>query len=592
MSLRRHYLFATKPWLLKIVAGAMLLGAPVLAAGELPTGVETGPVQFDAILELNAPLLRTHVLLFARYWVAPDYFTLAIVWAEPHVSSLNFATYPVTLIVRSDEKEFRVSNQIIKGIDATFAKPVGPRGVFRYMFNDYPVANLRFAEAEARGNWLYADDFSDANEFCGEQVLALRSTDDSPHPGRSVAQVRVKRDAGRVRTLDLFDNEGRLIKSIEYAYVESGTGQRLRHQKVVLAEMPVTVGFPGGGLHVTVNDEKRTYSELPGTYRQGSRECLVDYGLMQVAGRQALLPSGISVRAEKGGPVLCRALLSDFRPGAPDKGQANQAAEAFAQFSPEGLQCRELLIKYWRKDPAEVAPADVNALRELRTFFHDKQARPGALGEELRRVNMLLQVHWMTGDRAGLAETFQNYLDLLKARDLKRMILEGGYNVVQTTMLWGHFPAADALAAKWVREVMATNDPDSVLDFAGTMHQKGQSWVLIKLMDDLMERYADAPSLCFEGQAARCLSFQKLSEQMREPEKLKRERDIMHIGWVSHSMSNQGLLSAFQSSLANTKELFERLPSPTEAQKILMTRLEEIGQVQSGEKKAEPPGGQ
>jgi hypothetical protein len=239
-----------------------------------------------------------------------------------------------------------------------------------------------------------------------------------------------------------------------------------------------------------------------------------------------------------------------------------------------------------------VAPADVNALRELRAFFHDKQAHAGSLGEELRRANMLLQVHWMAGDCAGLTETFQNYLDLLKTRDLKPMVLEGGYSVVQTTMLWGHFPAADALAAKWVKEVAATHDANSVLDFASTMHQKGQSWVLVKLMDELMKRYAHAPSLCFEAQAARCLSFQKLSEQMRDPEKLKRERDVMQIGWVSRSMSNESLLSAFQSSLANAKRLFERLPSPTETQKILLTRLEEMGQAQSSEKNVESPVGQ
>ncbi|OHB79636.1 MAG: hypothetical protein A2Z25_00480 [Planctomycetes bacterium RBG_16_55_9] len=72
-----------------------------------PTGSNVGAVQFDSVIELNRysphSLRHDYTIVFARYWVAPDHYSMAVVWAEPQSSDLCFALHPPILCIASDK---------------------------------------------------------------------------------------------------------------------------------------------------------------------------------------------------------------------------------------------------------------------------------------------------------------------------------------------------------------------------------------------------------------------------------------------------------------------------------------------------------
>jgi len=73
------------------------------AAKVEPTGTNMGVVQFDAVIELNryspGSLRHDHTMIFARYWVARDYYSASVVWAEPQSTDMFFAIRPPGLSV-------------------------------------------------------------------------------------------------------------------------------------------------------------------------------------------------------------------------------------------------------------------------------------------------------------------------------------------------------------------------------------------------------------------------------------------------------------------------------------------------------------
>src|SRR6185369_16644750 len=108
------------------------------ATAELhPIGTNVGPVQFDAVIELDPPFAQTHVLLFARYWVASDYYYLGVVWAEPHGTGLCFPIYPPTLSIGSDSNSFSIDHGVYETNAVSYPKPLPDRGAFGSMFGDY-----------------------------------------------------------------------------------------------------------------------------------------------------------------------------------------------------------------------------------------------------------------------------------------------------------------------------------------------------------------------------------------------------------------------------------------------------------------------
>lgn len=563
--------------LLALATSVILFGSGVCLSAQLPTGEEVGPIQFDAIVELSASRIGQHATLFVRYWVTSDAITLGIIWTEPHIPTAYFPLYPVTLTMSTNKERFRVSSQTDPLINATLAKPINPRGVFRYMFGDYPVTNLSVAEREALSTRLYRDDFREISKKPdpnGLHKIDLSQGKKAGHPDRSVAKAKARVSAGQLTSLDLLDGDERLLKNVRYDYGTDKGDPRLRQQKVSLPEMTIPVGLQSGSIQVTRGEKKRTYTEFESNYRQGGRECIVDYAATAIGDKRAVMPTKIGVRNASTGLPLRGAHLVNFKPFDGKIDKIEEIAKEACHFGSKIQNCRRVAVKYWLKDPGIVTEEDRNTLKMLETHFTRCETGTQAVGEELRRINMLLQITWVLGDKDQLARHFQTYLEMLQSHDLGRVIMLGGRHVIDTTILWGYFDAADAMLSKWAKKAVASNDSESILRFGHEELANRRFWTLIRLMEETAVKYEGKPAMAFETRALRCMALCQLCGHLSKPEALRREIDIMQVGWVSRSTNAEAALDEARTCYAKAERAFRTLSHPTEAQLATWATLE------------------
>jgi hypothetical protein len=508
---------------LEMKENADFLLAPALIAQQAMAGEKSGAICFDAVIELNAPLCRTHVVLFARFWVWADSYRLAVVWAEPHAGSLNFPIYPPTLNIASDPNTFRISHQLVHTYDGAFAKPLGERGPFKDRFNVYHLSNIRFAEPEA---------------------LDLRTR---------MGATKLPADANG----------------------QDGT-PRPKSQTILLPERPITVAFQGEGPTITIAGQKHQYKELQTLDRAGGRKVILEYQALDIRGRAVSLPRRIEVYTRDGKQLLHSARLFNCVPWEADAEQARQSAARFSQFDPNEVRCRDLLIKYWLKTRSEVAKENIETLQLLRSQF-GKQTRAGAtVGEELKRVNMLLQADWMLDDPNGLGADFREYTGLLRSDGLGRMILFGGENVIETTSRWGQPDTADKLLPIWLDGATTENDMASILDFASGRLAKGSLWTTAKLLERALSNPRIPADQRFAGQALQAIALSKLCEMVEKPDYIESEPGIAQARWALWGRSEEALRQELQASATAAQKSFGAIDRPTRQQRSLKTQLDAI----------------
>jgi len=520
---------------LEMKENADFLLAPALVVQEAMAGEKSGAVCFDAVIELNAPLCRTFVALFVRFWVWPDSYRLAVVWAEPHEGSLNFPIYPPTLNIFSDPNSFRISHQLVHTYDGAFAKPLGARGPFRHRFNSYPFSEIRFAEQES---------------------LDLRM-----------------RIAGAQMPADANGQDG---------------APRARSQTILLPERPITVAFQGEGPTITIGGQKRRYKELETTDRAGGRKVVLDYQPVDIRGRSVSLPTRIEVYTGDGRQLLRSARLFNCASCPLTTEEVRQSAERFRRFDPNEVRCRDLLIKYWLKSRSEVAQDDVEALKQLRRDFAEPPAPPATIGEKLKRVNMLLQVDWMLDDPNALAGDFREYTRLLRSNGLGRMVLFGGENVIETTSRWGQPDAADKLLPVWLGAAVAENDMASILDFAAASMAKGSLWTTAKLLEKALGGPAIPADQRSVGQALRALALSKLCEMVENPDYIKTESGIAQARWALWGRSEASLREELRASIGAAQKSFAAIEHPAREGQALKQKLDAIEQNLSGDRSIKP----
>jgi hypothetical protein len=548
-------------------------------ANEITTHDTTDILQFDSIIELNAPLCRTYVVLFARYWVSPENYRIAIIWAEPYAGSLNFPIFPRSLNVTSDQAAFRIQHQFIHTYDGVFPRPIGQHGPFIHNFNSYYFSDIRFAEQDALDMRIHTSDIG-ALEKTGEKVAKRIFDVNLPKPGNGSAQkparlsVRVTKD--RLDELRLLDSEGKLLKSIEYKYKEQNGETQLHKQIVLLTERPITVGFKGEGPTITIGGEKHQYSELETTHHQGGRKCVVDYQSEKIGERMQALPWRITVYNGDGTRILRSAKLYNFTQCQISTDKLEEAAKRFSFFDDDETMCREMLLKYWLKAPSEVAQADHNTMEQLQGGFAEKSTEGMTAGEQLKRINILMQLEWMLGNMPQLERDFQEYLNLLVGNDLYKMILVGGQNAIEMTSRWGQFDTADRLLDIWVDIAVSQNDVETVLNFAADSIRKKDLWTTARLMDKVIEKPRLLDAQRFVAQAIRCLCLTRLCEMLDNPDSIKNELDAAQAGWVSRQTTAEFLRASVNQGIVETKQLFAGFDKPTREQKVLIAQLEKI----------------
>ena len=217
-----------------LVIFVLILTAACFAIGIAPKGTKINALQFDCIMELNSMNLKTHVLLFVRYLVTPDSYKASIIWAEPHVSALNYSIYPPTTIIDSNDTNFSIRNEVNSQFNANYPKPIEKRDVFRFMFNDYPIGNIRFAETEALTSRIYESDLAKISEPNNNwQTIEIAESNDTNSIAREVAKLDIQAESGRINNMKLLDAKDKLIKIIDYEYsMENGLALLKKQNKI------------------------------------------------------------------------------------------------------------------------------------------------------------------------------------------------------------------------------------------------------------------------------------------------------------------------------------------------------------------------
>ena len=325
-----------------------------------------------------------------------------------------------------------------------------------------------------------------------------------------------------------------------------------------------------------IDGEERTYRDLGIMHHKGTRRCSVDYESTRLGDKSLALPVRVAVRTADEQKVLRSSCMLNFRQVELNADQVRKSADAFSRFDKKDWKCREMLLKYWMKDAAEIEDEDLKTLRQLRTHFEKVSIIAKTAGEQLRRINMLLQIDWMLGDSEQLKKHFQQYLAILSANGLGRMVLVGGQYAIETTIRWGHFAAADDLLEKWVDRAIAVNDEEAILDFVESVILKNRFWTVARLLEKSLSSPEKWGQKRFNAESLRCMALHRLYEMLQNPDKVKKGLIMAQANWVLSSTSIDKLLGTLNESIADAQKTFANLAEPTPKQKALRAQLEKV----------------
>ncbi|OHB66586.1 MAG: hypothetical protein A2Y76_09735 [Planctomycetes bacterium RBG_13_60_9] len=259
--------------------------------------------------------------------------------------------------------------------------------------------------------------------------------------------------------------------------------------------------------------------------------------------------------------------------------QIEAEARRHSAFEANDMKCRELLLEYWLKNPQDIPPADVNTLRELRMHFAGTSTAPPNAGQNLKRINTLLQLDWMLGDPDQLERDFSAYLSLLRANHLDRMVLFGGQNAIETTAQWGQLDAADRLLGLWLSSAVSQNDIAPILEFAAARRAKGRFWTVARLMEVILKDPRVSGGERFMAQTLHCVTLARLHEMIRDPNHGGRtELDVAQTRWALAHGATENLLAETEASMKAARQAYAAVERHTRQHQTLKRELDMIEQ--------------
>ena len=569
----------------------LILIVTCFALGIAPKGTKIKALQFDCVMELNSVKMKTHVMLFVRYLVSPDSYRASIIWAEPHISGLNYPIYPPTTIIDSNRTSLRISNEVKSQYNETYAKPLGKRDVFRYMFNDYPISNIRFAETEGLSSRVFAKDLAQLSEpdETGWQTAHIAEPTDANNLTRELARLDIKAESGHINSMKLLDAKDRLIKSIGYEYSTENGLPFLKKQNIQLAERPFMVGYQSGGIRLTVNGRQQLIKQILTVQHAGSRKCNVDYETKKIGDKSVSLPVNIAVYSGDGKNKLRSSRLMNFKQVELNGENTDKSIQDCASFDISEKVVREMLVKYWMENPEEVAEDDSAKMRELQKHF-EKVNTGDFAGDQLRRINMLLQLDWILGDKEQLPKHYQQYLNILKSNGLEQMLITGGQQAIETTFRWKQFSSADELLKMWIETVYSFNKPDDILNFAQAAIEKQRFWETANLLEQSLVSPEKFGSKQIDAQFLNCTALYGLYQMLQEPDKIPEGRKKEQANWVLSEMTMGDLLQKLKQNVKETQKSVSSIKNPDNETKAVQKQLEEMSQkiIETGQTKENP----
>ncbi len=453
-------------------------------------GVITG-VTFDAIIELKAPALRTHVVLFTRYWVTPTTYRMECLWQEPHWTSTNFVYYPVSLMLRDGPGAFAITHGL-HGKKWEYPKPVGPRGKFRYRNNIYEIGQLRFAANEALAGRIRTADIpaSPTREDVG---LTTAGATGIPTATR---RFRTQWDGNRVQRLDITGEAPGGSRSIAYDYTPGGT---LRKLTAELRPYRIPVSSPD--VKVTVGGVTKTLRATAVTHHQGGRRCEVLYRTVVMGDKTVALPAKVSVYHGESGKLLRRATFANYRP---------LTAEAIARLprerpTPDAMFVADEQVWYkclqaaWRaRDNNRLSlldPSNAPALQDAARTIHDRFRSAKSTVARLRLANMLCQASLIQQDMENMKRWYGVYCALHHDLDLDELVLTNGKHAALVAGLWRQYEAGNAFLLATAKHAAGHVPPETVIEFAEAEIAADHFWTAYRILAELRGHPTSPPAL-------------------------------------------------------------------------------------------------
>ena len=508
------------------------------------SGLQKGALQhaavaFDAEIELMFPTSSAWTELFARYWIYPERYVISIVWAEPHGRQLQFSVYPPSLRVSSDKLVFSLCHDVYPIYNETHHKPIRYSPRFSNFFGDFPISNIRFAEAEPTNLASQADDLYRGFRS-GSQSLRISSV--RIESSNEVSQVGTfaKIDAFTcLQSIRFFNRTNRLLKEVKYEYEFATNAIKLMEKTIFTPVGSISLVLPGNGATVRIHTNVISVKEVVGTAKEGGRTLRMELSEADIGGVKMRLPTALFEFLPTNSVPVRIATLTKHRLLDGETDLPECAAVSYGGFSPRDHLYRFLLTKYWQVSPEAIDTSDRAVIRRLLSFY-SQQATPEPLGMRLKQLNILMELSRMIGDVNSLSRWYQRYLNVLIVHQKSSLVLLGGYNAIDTLVLWGRFSEADTLLRHWINAVRAICNVDEIKRFAQTEFKKGTYWAVIQLLGELAQDTPD--DLRFELSAARTLALAELQRVLEAGE--RRDRLLMaQAEWVRSSKIDLGLLT-------------------------------------------------
>jgi hypothetical protein len=536
-------------------------------------------VRFDALIKINSTNLLPDSVLFARYWVAKDFYSISIIWTEPSLGNFNYPTIFQNFVINSDNNQFSTISQTIKQYSVSVTKPIPERGIFLSSLGSYPIDNLRFAEREALASRVYIKDIGNLNIRINDVVQTVEIPDSNDENGikRETAKIVYKASDGNINSLMLVNKNNQIFKSIEYKYTQKNGKSILKSQKVSLPEKILQVGFRGKGAAITINGISQTFQELPAFHHTGGRICNIEYEPVQTNSNDLLAaPSNITVQRADSNNIMRSAKISNVTKLKMSLQEVQQEAQQYSEISADEINIKNTLEKCLQQNPSEIKKEDSELLVQIRKHFDDMAVKTAS--EKLKRTSLLINLDWIQTDER-LTEHFRQYLSILKENNLNQTILYSGLNTIDLTAVLGRFSDANEILQEWLDSFVADSDISEILDFAQTQIKLQHYWTIYTMLEECLKSNKNLSNKRFDIQALKTIALNQL--YVTNESQNKSSRLTSQFEWASKTINPDDMPKAITENIAEAERSFDDLKEPTKTQLQLKQQLDKIKEIMS-----------
>ncbi len=434
--------------------------------------IKSRVLQYDVTLEYDSYCALTHYAVFARYWVSEEYYKIAIIWAEPNGRGQHISIYPPTLKIESNSKLMSISHEICKKENAIFQKPITNDSVFRFMYGDYPVQNLRFVDESMLRERLYIKDITNSvNEKISYQNACIKD-------------------------ITLYNTNRGVSKKLEYEYGFNNTSNVVIKMTAIVPQTVIKYGFEGDGVKVTITNGERFVQSVDIPFLKGGREYEVDYESLSNNTTKALtVLSNIRVKNAKTKELLRSAKIKNVKVCSMSKSDVDAAAQKYCELGSLYSSYRKNAGKYWLALPQNVEKDDKLAITNIARCLEDESRRLFSDGEYFRNRSALIELYRILGDDSKVIEYYTQCLQKYESLGMDEMTMYGGYGMIDVSILSSLPELSEKMYKIWIAYVRKIKEDKILSEFALRQEVKGEYVSSIGIIELIKSRNSGGISL-------------------------------------------------------------------------------------------------